>query len=127
MPLEDSDAPERFPRAERWTRVLQDELGSGFWVIDEGLEASFRCIAGACRERGWGDCRRDPEEWLKPRATGRPSCVSPPMGRLRQFASDFEGAFENRACRPAKAAARCPPGRWAPAAGRRSGALPSGL
>jgi lysophospholipase L1-like esterase len=37
VPLEDSEDPVRFPRAERWTGVLQDELGPGYRIIDEGL------------------------------------------------------------------------------------------
>ena len=37
VPLADSEEPARFPRAERWTGVLQDELGPGYWIIDEGL------------------------------------------------------------------------------------------
>ena len=37
VPLEDSEDPVRFPRAERWTGVLQHELGPGYWIIDEGL------------------------------------------------------------------------------------------
>lgn len=37
VPLEGTEAPVRFPRGERWTGVLQHELGSSCWVIDEGL------------------------------------------------------------------------------------------
>jgi lysophospholipase L1-like esterase len=37
MPLDGSEVPTRFPRAERWTGVLQDELGSDYWIIEEGL------------------------------------------------------------------------------------------
>jgi lysophospholipase L1-like esterase len=37
MPLQGDEAPTRFTRAERWTGVLQDELGADYWIIEEGL------------------------------------------------------------------------------------------
>lgn len=139
VPLEDSEDPARFPRAERWTGVLQDELGPGFCVIDEGLngrtttrdddaepyrsglafllptlethhpldlvivmlglndlkrrfDASPADVASgageivdAIRESGFGPDGGQPAVLL---------VCPPPIGRLRRFASDFEGAFE---------------------------------
>ena len=37
MPLEESDVAIRLSRADRWPGVLQDELGSDYWIIEEGL------------------------------------------------------------------------------------------
>ena len=37
VPLEESDVAIRFSRADRWPGVLQDELGSDYWIIEEGL------------------------------------------------------------------------------------------
>jgi lysophospholipase L1-like esterase len=37
IPLRGDEAPRRFTRAERWTGVLQDELGPDYWIIEEGL------------------------------------------------------------------------------------------
>jgi hypothetical protein len=39
--LETSFVPSnyRYPKAKRWTGVLQERLGNGFWVIEEGLNS----------------------------------------------------------------------------------------
>jgi lysophospholipase L1-like esterase len=37
VPLQGDEASTRFTRAERWTGVLQDELGTDYWIIEEGL------------------------------------------------------------------------------------------
>jgi lysophospholipase L1-like esterase len=39
VPLPDVPAPERYPFSVRWTGVLQRELGPGYAVIEEGLNA----------------------------------------------------------------------------------------
>ena len=138
VPLEGSEDPVRFPRAERWTGVLQDELGPGFWVIDEGLNgrttvrddvepfrnglalllpnlethhpldlvivmlgtndlkrrfdaspadiaASAGELVDAIGQSSFGRHGAAPEVLL---------ICPPPLGRLRQFAHDFEGGRE---------------------------------
>src|SRR5262245_33726268 len=37
VPLQGDEAATRFARAERWTGVLQDELGPDYWIVEEGL------------------------------------------------------------------------------------------
>jgi lysophospholipase L1-like esterase len=139
VPLEDSEEPVRFPRAERWTGVLQDELGTDYWIIDEGLNgrtttrddqvepyrnglasllptlethhpldlvivmlgtndlkrqfgaspaqiaASAGELVDVIRESGFGPNRAAPQVLL---------ICPPPVGQLRQFAGEFEDAFE---------------------------------
>lgn len=138
IPLQADEAPRRFTRAERWTGVLQDELGPDYWVIEEGLngrtttrdddaepyrngltfllptlEAHYPLdlvvvmlgtndlkerfaaspaeiahgagqLVRTIRKSGFGRDGRSPQVVL----------VSPPLiGRLRQFATEFEGAY----------------------------------
>jgi len=139
VPLGDSEVPKRFPRGERWTGVLQDELGPEYWVIEEGLNgrtttrddetAPYRngltyllptlethhpldlvivMLGTNDLKRQFGASPVDiasgagelvdaiRETTFGPQA-GAPDVLllcPPLMGGLRQFAADFEGAFE---------------------------------
>lgn len=139
IPLEDSDEPRRFPRSHRWTGVLQDELGPGYWVIDEGLNGRTTTRDDELEPNrngltlllpileahhpldvvivmlGTNDLKRRFDASPADIATGAGEIVDtvrqsgfgpnggspeillvcpPPLGPLRQFANDFEGAFE---------------------------------
>ena len=52
VPLRGDEAPTRFTRAERWTGVLQDELGADYWIIEEGLNGRT-----TTRDDGVESCR----------------------------------------------------------------------
>ena len=139
IPLEGSEVPVRFPRAERWTGVLQGELGSDYWVIEEGLNGrttnrddqfepyrnGLELLLPTLETHhpldlvivmlGTNDLKRRFDASPADIAAGAGELVDdirgsrfgrngtapdvllispPPMGRLRQFADDFEGAFE---------------------------------
>ena len=139
VPLEESDIAIRLSRADRWPGVLQDELGSDYWIIEEGLNgrttsrddeaepyrnglefllptlethypldlvivmlgtndlksrfnaspadiaASAGELVDAVRDSPFGPNGDAPDVLL---------ICPPPLGRLRQFADDFEGAIE---------------------------------
>ena len=138
IPLESADDPRRFPRAERWTGVLQDALGVGYWVIEEGLNGRTTTRDDAESDRnglamllpilethhpldlvivmlGTNDLKRrfdaSPADIAASAGKlvevirssqfgtsgGAPQALlvcPPPLGRLRQFAVDFEGGLE---------------------------------